>query len=224
MGTNAANWSLVIDVFLVLLAFVLDRTSSELQSINTLWIAIAVCGVAFPLCLYIVEVIKIKRAEKISKRVLNAKELVVMFDDEICYMIMSAETFTKKLQQAEPVKSRQTALMLEFYTIEAEYYLNKAVHLILKMDNNLNSVLDEADLTKNRISKTRLINAISLIASIYESLFEYETKHSADLGKYSVYLHLDAAQKNYASLKNFANRRKGTIAPNILSAFNSENK
>ena len=137
---------------------------------------------------------------------------------------MSAETFTKKLQQAEPVKSRQTALMLEFYTIEAEYYLNKAVHLILKMDNNLNSVLDEADLTKNRISKTRLINAISLIASIYESLFEYETKHSADLGKYSVYLHLDAAQKNYASLKNFANRRKGTIAPNILSAFNSKNK
>lgn len=220
MGTNAANWSLVIDVFLVLLAFVLDRTSGDLQSINTLWIAIAICGVAFPVCLYIAEAIKIRRAEEISKRVLNAKELVVMFDDEICYMIMSAETFTKKLQQAGPVKSRQAALMLEFYTIEAEYYLNKAVHLILKMDNNLRSVLDETDLTKNHISKSRLVNAISLIASIYESLFDFAQVQSNSLCNYSVCLELSSAKEHYNSLKSFANRRNSLLGQSISSVFN----
>ena len=219
MVNNAANWSLVVDVFLVLLAFVLDRIYNENASISTLWVVIAICGVAIPLVLFTIEAIRIKRAEKISNRVLNTKELVSMFDDEICYMIMSAETFNKNLRNTQEFDSRQDALLLEFYVIEVAYYLNKAVHLILKMDNNLTGVLDENNSAKNHISKIRLINSISLIANIYEDLFNFAESQSQILKSHSVILDLSEAKEYYKSLKNFSERKKEIIGIDIETVF-----
>ena len=34
---NAANWSVVVELFLVLLAFVLDRSVADNQKVNTIW-------------------------------------------------------------------------------------------------------------------------------------------------------------------------------------------
>lgn len=220
VGNNAANWSLVVDVFLVLLAFVLDRIVDDPQEINALWILIGACGIIFPVILFTVQAIKIKSAEEISRRVLNTKELVEIFDDEICYMIMSAETFNKKLQNSSTVDSRQTALMLEFYTIEVEYYLNKAVKLLLKMDNNLTGVLNTQDVTQNHISKARLINSISLIASIYEDLFKFVKKQAKPLKDYSVHLNLAVAKEYYESLKSFSERREKIIGIDVNTTFN----
>ena len=219
VGNNAANWSLVVDVFLVLLAFVLDRIVDDPQEVNALWIVIGVCGIAFPVIFFVVQAIRLKRAEEISRRVLNTKELVEVFDDEICYMIMSAETFIKNLQNSYEIDSRQKALMLEFYTIEVEYYLNKAVKLLLKMDNNLSGVLNTKDITQNHISKTRLINSISLIASIYDELFEFVEKNDETLKKYSVHLNLDDSKEYYEALKSFTIRRKDSIGINIKTTF-----
>ena len=222
VGNNAANWSLVVDVFLVLLAFVLDRIVGDPQEVNALWIVIGACGIVFPVIFFVVQAIRIKRAEEISRRVLNTKELVEVFDDEICYMIMSAETFIKNLQNSSEVDSRQKALMLEFYTIEVEYYLNKAVKLLLKMDNNLSGVLNTKDITQNHISKVRLINSISLIASIYNELFKFEKDQIQALKDYSVYLNLDDAKEYYESLKSFAERRKKSIGIDIGTTFDFE--
>ena len=44
MHKNAANWSLVIDVFLVLLSFVLDRIFEDKEITSCLWIVIAISG------------------------------------------------------------------------------------------------------------------------------------------------------------------------------------
>lgn len=220
VGNNAANWSLVIDVFLVLLAFILDRIVDNPQEINALWIVIGACGIIFPVILFTVQAIKIKHAEEISRRVLNTKELVEIFDDEICYMIMSAETFNTNLQNSSEVDSRQKALMLEFYTIEVEYYLNKAVKLLLKMDNNLSNVLNTEDITQNHISKARLINSISLIVSIYDELFNFVQKQDEALKKFSVHLNLTDSKEYYESLKSFASRRKDSIGIDIKSTFN----
>lgn len=219
VGNNAANWSLVIDVFLVLLAFVLDRIVDNPQEINALWIVIGACGIIFPVVLFAVQAIKTKHAEEISRRVLNTKELVEIFDDEICYMIMSAETFNKNLQNSSEVDSRQKALMLEFYTIEVEYYLNKAVKLLLKMDNNLSGVLNTEDITQNHISKPRLINSISLIVSLYEELFKFVEKQEGTLKKYSVQLNLAESKDYYKSLKSFATRRKDLIGIDVETTF-----
>lgn len=220
VGNNAANWSLVVDVFLVLLAFILDRIVGDAQEVNILWVIIGACGIIFPMLLFAAQAIKIKRAEEISRRVLNTKELVEIFDDEICYMIMSAETFNKNLKKSSKVNSREKALMLEFYTIEVEYYLNKAVKLLLKMDNNLSGVLNTEDITQNHISKTRLINAISLIVSIYDELFEFVKKQGETLKKYSVRLNLTDSKNHYKELKEFATRRKDSIGIDINTTFN----
>lgn len=220
LGNNAANWSLVVDVFLVLLAFVLDRSAGKQETPQIFWTIIAICGIIIPIVFLTVEKIKIKRTEEISRRVLNTKELVDMFDDEICYMIMSAETFNKKLQNYSTVDSRQGALMLEFYAIEVEYYLNKAVQLLLKMDNNLTGVLDTKDITQNHISKIRLINSISLIVSIYKELFDFEEQQKETLHKYSVLFDLTDSKKYYNALKDFAERSKDLTKIDIDTTFN----
>lgn len=223
VGNNAAGWSLVIDVFLVLLAFTLDRifSDSSTETISAMWIAIAVGGLFIPAGLFIWETIKVRRIEKISRRVINVKELVAIFDDEICYMIMSAETFNKSIKEMKIINSRQAALLLEFNVIEAEYYLNKAVQLILKMDNNLIAVLDEDDLTKNHISRARLVNAIRLLASFYEELFDLAKTQSTALKDHMIYLNLDAMQEHYEALKSFATDRKDLIGIDIKNAFKS---
>lgn len=219
-GGSAANWSLVIDVFLVLLAFALDRTSGAEETTNTYWIVIAASGIIIPLGLLIFEMKRTKSAEEVSKRVPNTKELVAMFDDEVCYMIMSAETFNKSLQSYSSITSRQTALMIEFYMIEAEYYLNKAVQLVLKMDNNLTGVLNEKNISQNHISKVRLINAVSLIASIYEELFAFSRNNDIILKKYTVNIDLSESKKYYKSLMDFAKRRREVIGIDMNHTFN----
>lgn len=217
--SSAANWALLVDVFLVLLSFVLDRIFDKNKGLNVFWIIIAIIGVATPIFILIYHSLKIKRIEQISRRVLNTKELVQMFDDEICYAIMSAESFYQKLKRTEKIDSRQTALLIEFYGIEVSYYLNKSVHLILKMDNNLTEVLNENDITKNHISKERLINSISLIALLYEDLFSFIKTHSTDLYSFSVTFKLNDAIKKYNALKAFADRRKKIIGINTTIAF-----
>ena len=219
MHKNAANWSLVIDVFLVLLSFVLDRIFEDKEITSCLWIVIAISGVAIPLILVTIETVKIKRTEKISLRVMNSRELVKMFDDEICYMIMSAESFANSLKNTEKIDSRQKALLFEFYVIETEYYLNKAVYLLLKMDNNLSAVIDDSNIVENHISRERLINAVSLIASIYEALFNSSQDQTSILNKFSVNVNLTNSMENYKSLKSFANRKKDLLKLNVSEVF-----
>lgn len=210
-GSNAANWSLVIDVFLVLLAFTLDRTIGDNNTVNTIWIIISICGVSIPFIFFMIETISKKSYEMISQRVLNTKELVELFDDEICYMIMSAESFNKNIKEIKKIDSRQSALFLEFYVIEASYYLNKATRLILKMDNNLTSVLDEDDISQNHISKERIVNAISLISSIYCDLIEYVKKETKNLNNYSVHMNMKETEECFHSLEDFAKRKKDLL-------------
>ena len=219
MGNNAANWSLVIDILLVFLAFALERIIHDEGAINVIWIVVVSFGIIIPIFLVVVEWIKIKRAEKISRRVLNTKELVSIFDDEICYMIMSAESFEKKLKTVSEINSRQMALIVEFYAIEIEYYLNKAVLLLLKMDNNLTGVLDKNDIANNHISKNRLINSISLIASIYEELFGFCNLNGKMLKNFSVVIEISDAESHYNSLKQFTEKRKNIIEVNPEDIF-----
>ena len=219
---NAANWSLVVELFLVLLAFVLDRSVADSQKVNTIWGVIAAGAIIIPLVLFMIESIKIKHAEEVSRRVLNTKELVEIFDDEICYMIMSAESFSKNLSFCSTVDSRQTALLLEFYTIEIGYYLNKAVRLLLKMDNNLTGVLDTKNLTHNHISKVRLINSIRLIVSIYQDLFEFSESKTDILKEYSVVLDPSDEKAHYQSLKDFVERKQHLLGIDIKTIFQTE--
>ena len=208
---NAANWSLVVDVFLVLLAFVLDRIFEKNTIGNCIWIIIAISGVVIPFILFVIEIVKIKRTEKISLRVLNAKELVKIFDDEICYMVMSAESFADRLKNTKKIDSRKEALLFEFYYIESNYYLNKAVHLLLKMDNNLSGVLDENNFVENHITRERMINVISLIASIYEELMKYSDECQNSLIVHSVSLNLNSLWESYDSLKKFVYRKEDIL-------------
>lgn len=225
MGSSVANWSLVIDVFLLLLAFVLDCIFAEQDSPNVIWVIIGICGVTIPVALLVLEVIITKRKESISRKVTNVRELVSMFDDEICYMIMSAETFSTSLKSNYcSIDSKQKALLQEFFYIEAGYYLNKAVKLILKMDNNISVVVDEDDISKNRISKKRLVNAICLIVSIYEEVFQSLQTQAEQLKAFSVCLDPKAMQECYMALKEFVTDKSSALSINIDKTFNFEFK
>lgn len=219
-GNNAVSLSLLVDVFLVLLAFSLDRVfGDETEKVDALWVCVAIFGSVIPVALFVFERVKNEKKEKISRRISNTKDLVEMFDDEICYMIMSAEAFSKNLKNMKKIDSRQSALLIEFYVIETEYYLNKALTLLLKMDNNLTCVINEMNLTRNYISKTRLKNAINLMASIYKDLFIFEENQSEGLKKYGVNVELVSTRTHYNSLKDFSRRRQNIIGLDLETTF-----
>lgn len=223
-GSSAASWSLVFDVFLLLLSFVLDNIYEDRCRTNIVWVIIAILGAALPVLFFFIGFFNSKRKESISRKVTNARELVDLFDDEICYLIMSAESFCNSLKSSQDsVDSRQKALLQEFFFIETGYYLNKAVTLILKMDNNLSVVVHEDDIANNRISKKRLVNAICLIASIYDELFQSIQMQKDKLEGFSVYLDSATLYMCYTELKQFARERSDVLSINTDKTFTYTN-
>ena len=92
------------------------------------------------------------------------------------------------------------------------------------MENNLSSVVDESDPTKNRITKQRLNNAINLIACIYEELFLLEDLFAADTTKKKLSPHYISLDKSnmisyYNSLRRFATDNKDLLGININRVF-----
>lgn len=169
---EASNWALVIDVFLVLLAFVWSQIFEDHSSkcVNWAMIIIAITGAVVPVGLFVLDQIKKNKKKKISDKIMNTRELVDVFETNICDAVINAETFSKKLRGVEQIDSYQTALLFEFYIIETECYLKKAIRQLLKIDTNLNALIAEDDPTKDKIEKKRLVNVIKLWLTIYDGL------------------------------------------------------
>ena len=225
--TTIANWSILFEVFLVLLSFVLDNIftdPNDMQTIRWVWAILGGVGLVSTVVFSLLAYFRSVKSSKQQKKVANAKELAAIFDDELCYLIMSAENFYENLgRRKESIRNSQDALLAEFYLIETSYYLGKSVDILLKMDSNLSAVIDESDFRKCRISKRRVNNAIRLVASIYESLFAYtdlfQTGSLNKLQPYRIPVENKSMLEKYNSLKSFAEDNSTLLGINTKDIF-----
>ena len=113
-------------------------------------------------------------------------ELVDLFDNDICYCIMTANSYYEMLKN---VSAGQNNNIFEFYYIETWYYINKTKYQLQRMiykekdifTNDPNQIVN-----KNMISLTRLLNIIALIESLQNEI-ESLTKKSSYTYKCSDY-------------------------------------
>jgi len=216
-GSTAASWAMAFDMFLVLLAFVVEQTTGGCETeLNWIWVVIAVLGFIVPLgVILVVKRINTKR-ERLISIAPSARELISIFDDEVCYLLMDAENFLSSFRdKAECAKSEQDALLAEFHYIEASYYLNKAVGILISMDNNLSNVVDKANTSPDMLSQMRLENAVRLLAAMYGNLADAKTKHSKNLQKYGVVIEDKNVKAYQKMLAGFIKRRHKYLNINL---------
>ena len=172
------NCTIIIEIILVIMGFALDNIFSEKQ-FDLGWTIISIISILIPLSIFFVNTfIKISKKQH-NKMVKDQHEIINLFDDEICYYVITAESLYDSLQNKinnsssdKPTKVKIEAQL--FYYIEISYYLNKSVSLISTMGNNIEnlvaspngSVIDRA----NIISFSRFQNTVLLINEIYNNL------------------------------------------------------
>lgn len=114
----------------------------------------------------------------------NVSSLINLFDNEICYYAMMAESYTNKLDNLDdniPFSVKQ------FYFIETCFYINKAIYN-LSLTSNCKDKLystDKKKLHQNRnISYTRLKNIFDILDLCISRLTnEFNTISNIDINK-----------------------------------------
>lgn len=172
------NCTIIIEIVLVIMGFALDNIFSEKQ-FDLGWTIISIISILIPLSIFLADTFVKMSKKQHNKMVKDQHEIINLFDDEICYYVITAESLYDSLQNKinNPSSDKPTKVKTEaqlFYYIEISYYLNKSVSLISTMENNIEnlvaspngSVIDRA----NIISFSRFQNTVMLINEIYNSL------------------------------------------------------
>lgn len=93
----------------------------------------------------------------------NSKDMIDIFDNEVCYYIMMAKSYSKKIKKCPENED-------VFFYIEMCFYLNKAIHYLSCMENCANAVFSEKYeeiYSSKKISVTRLKNLYNIIDEVY---------------------------------------------------------
>lgn len=103
----------------------------------------------------------------------NAKSMVDLFDNDICYYVLMAESYSDKIGKID--KSNVTNVD-QFYFIETCFYINKAIYDLSLTSNcpNLYSVQVEDLFLNKRISYTRLKNIFNILDNCIKQINCYK--------------------------------------------------
>lgn len=206
---KTASWTIVIELILVLAGFflnnifptpaavaVFDSTTGQIISqttnsgVNWPWVTLSVLALGIPLVIAIRTFVKKKREEAREKLVRNTHEMITKFDDEVCYYIMTADSFIEAMNnlqkdfapvdnaayvaESEQNTGKPDDEMYSFYQIEASYYLNKSAFILNLMENNLKNLVEKKDGTDNshgqKISYFRFNNVLTIMRDMYLKL------------------------------------------------------
>lgn len=95
--------------------------------------------------------------------------MIDLFDNDICYYVLMAESYSKEFSDAKKIKKECITDVDRFYFIETCFYVNKAIYNLSKTANNFNVIYsdDVNELYNNRkISITRLSNLLGILDSV----------------------------------------------------------
>lgn len=181
---QAVHNTIVLDLLIAVIAILVDKLLSPTDTEKEwlFWALSVICFVpsVFILGRHIYLTVQ-KRQKKYTSY--STSELIDSFDNEICYYVMMAETYSQMLNDliAHEEHNKNVAT---FYYIESWYYVNKAKYklysMLYKTDLVFSSNID-ITVKKNLISISRLVN----IVRIMEDIRIFCNKHIQD-GKFII--------------------------------------
>ncbi|MDF2589432.1 MAG: hypothetical protein K0S41_3273 [Anaerocolumna sp.] len=141
------------------------------EHINIYWSIVAIALAIAPL-IWIIRILFsfISSRIKPGKDLMNKKDLIDIFDNEVCYYVMMAESYYQMyLENKDQNDNSKDVDIRRFYLIESCYYLEKTIQELSLMANSPKRVfsnnVDEIYYYK-KVSISRLINILNIIKSL----------------------------------------------------------
>lgn len=176
---ETVNYAFFADMFIAVLSFVMDHVlwravdpntgAVEQASPSWYWMCTAFLLVAVPAVIFIRGRNKKMRFQADSKMVMPVEYLIDLFDNEICYNAMTADSMRDHmLNEKEPFKDE----IRKFYFIEAAYYANKAISQLFYFKNQGTKAI-QTKKSPGGISFARFHNVCVIVSNIYIELIQY---------------------------------------------------
>lgn len=181
---KSINWSIVFELFLIVLGFCFDNVFTDKQAPQWVWVAISVTALVVPVLVFVGSLLSQKRKKESEKQVKDAHEVITMFDDELCYYVMTAGSLFDSKPDETGTNTIDDQELLRFYYIEVSYYLNKSVSILYLMINNLSNLVEMPQLNvrhpSSKIAFHRFQNVILLMSTMYQKI-EAHLANSVDM-------------------------------------------
>ena len=139
---ETVNYAIFADIFIAVFSFVMDHVLWTVIDPNTgaveqiapswYWICTAFLLVIVPVAIFIHGVYKKERFHTDVKKVMPVEYLVDLFDNEICYNAMTADSMRDHMLNENEAFEEE---IRKFYFIEAAYYANKAISQLFYFKN-----------------------------------------------------------------------------------------
>lgn len=183
---KAANTVIITELMLVVVGFCLNNTTAGQVSINLPWIIIAGIAIILAILLPAIRWCRNRMKKNRLKLIKDPHEVISLFDDELCYYVMTALSFLEAqpstISGLDTPSHTQKHEVEMFYYIEASYYLNKCVMILNLMRNNWGNLVEKNEDTQfhdsSKISFYRFKNTITLLAQSYIQINHVCNQHT----------------------------------------------
>jgi hypothetical protein len=141
------------------------------DNINVYWGIVSIALAIAPL-IWIVRIIVSFFSSRLKpgKDLMNKKDLIDIFDNEVCYYVMMAESYYQMYLENKDLDANSKDVDIRrFYLIESCYYLEKTIQELSLMANSPKRVFSndvEEIYIYKKVSISRLINILNIIKSL----------------------------------------------------------
>ena len=144
------------------------------DNLPAIWCILILIISAIPLLwLAIKKIKKLYNKIKVGSDIPHPSDLIDLFDNDICYYVLMAESYSDKLST---IDLQNISNVDQFYYIETCFYTNKAIHNLSNTSNCVDRLfsIDWVELYANRkISYTRLKNIFYIIDECIRKIESY---------------------------------------------------
>lgn len=170
---ESVSYAIFADLFIALFAFALDHLLQTEEQASPSWLWIVAAGLLFavPVIIFLVSFCKKKKLQADKKMVMPVEDLVDLFDNEICYNVMNADSMRDHMKGSNDSIEKE---IQKFYFIEALYYASKASSQLFRFKIQGHNAVQTAD-SPGGVAYIRFMNVCEIVKKIYEDLIEFAT-------------------------------------------------
>ena len=174
---KAVNYAIFADMFIAILSFVLDHIfwkgepegGATIVAPSWYWIIVALLLFSAPITIFLYDWRKRKKYENDIKKVMPVGYLIDLFDNEICYNVMAADSMRDLMLDNS---GRLEEEIQKFYFIETSYYANKAATQLFYFNNQGQNAIQTND-SLGGVAFVRFENVCEIISNIYRDLIAF---------------------------------------------------
>lgn len=182
---ESIDYAIFADLFIALFSFVLDHvlwtvTDERVGAVEQItpawyWIGTACFLVIVPVIIFIHSYYKKRRYQADVKMVMPVDYFINLFDNEICYNAMTADSMRDHLLDKDNKLEEE---IRKFYFIETLYYANKTTTQLYYFKNQGKNAIHTKN-TLEGISYIRFRNLCEIVNKIYKALLDFASKNES---------------------------------------------